>query len=147
MSQAIALCRHIVGLYGLELYHFDNATGKLVNVGLGPSPDTDKAEAPTEADVENQERQKAQLYVKRRTQESDSDNSYYSEEAAEAYERLTNRHREDYLEAAPLEPGLSLAGLLWSEMSGGQYHGGHNGVDSLVWREVQEIADDPDQVS
>lgn len=88
------------------------------------------------------------LFIKRRTQESDDENDYYTKDAAESYDRLTNQTRDDYLAASPIEPGLSVAGLLWSEMSSSHGIGqGHGGQDSVVWRDVQEIADDPDQVS
>ena len=90
---------------------------------------------------------KPRLFIKRRTQESDNENDYYTADAAESYDRLTNQARDDYLAASPVDPGLSVAGLLWSEVSSSHGIGhSHGGQDSLVWRDIQEIADDPDQV-
>jgi len=48
MSQTLALCDHILGLYGIEMYHFDYSSGKLVSVGLGADTKSD------EGDVESQ---------------------------------------------------------------------------------------------
>lgn len=139
MSQTLALCDHIIGLYGLEMFNFEYSSGKLVSVGLGPDTKSD------EGDVESQN-SAPRLFIKRRTQESDDENDYYTKDAAESYDRLTNQTRDDYLAASPIEPGLSVAGLLWSEMSSSHGIGqGHGGQDSVVWRDVQEIADDPDQ--
>lgn len=48
MSQTLALCDHIIGLYGLEMFNFEYSSGKLVSVGLGPDTKSD------EGDVESQ---------------------------------------------------------------------------------------------
>lgn len=49
MSQTLALCDHIIGLYGIEMFHFEYSSGKLVSIGLGPDHKSEE-----DGDVESQ---------------------------------------------------------------------------------------------
>lgn len=67
------------------------------------------------------------------------------------FDRLTDPTREDYLEAVPLEPGCGLPGALYAysqaehgNVKRSQRHVVKN-YQSVTWREVKPIAEDPDQ--
>ena len=115
------------------------------------------------------------LFIKRISQEADPDSPDSNSEARDAFERLTDCSRLDYLPPTTTRPGVGLAGTLWSEAStsstlaavqeGVQSIGTNiqrrvgmlaglqsfnkqlnNSADSVVWREVGALAQDPDQV-
>ncbi|KAL7534353.1 hypothetical protein ACHAWF_007020 [Thalassiosira exigua] len=170
LSASLALTDLAFGIYAVELWRYDEATGKLVNVDLARG---------TAADEEAGGGGGGGLRIKRRTQESDPTNDYSTPAARDAYERLTCPSRADFLPATSVDPGVGLPGALWAEEAhsrllggavrknllasvhhhghvshrnvagtGGDhpagYHGSHDGVS---WRDVGELADDPDQVS
>mmetsp|Transcript_34507 Transcript_34507/g.83519 ORF Transcript_34507/g.83519 Transcript_34507/m.83519 type:complete len:550 (+) Transcript_34507:35-1684(+) len=166
LSQALATTDLIFGIYAIELWHYNEASGKLINVGLGSSD-------------EETGRKSGDLFLKRRTQESDPDSDNYTPEANHAFDKLTDKSRNDYIPAKPSDPGVGLSGLLWSESStavgggvnnmlgnalhingnqrpnnerqssqrrGKSFKGIHsNAHDTIVWRDVVGLANDPDQ--
>eukprot|EP01082_Thalassiosira_pseudonana_P000530 g1004.t1 g1004 contig10:1164842-1166801(+) len=161
LSQSLALADNIFGLYALEVWHYNEASGQLINV-------------PLKSQDEEAGQSGGGLYVKRMTQEADSENEYSNSKAMDAYGKLTDRSRKDYLGATPTGPGVGLPGVLWSEasskvpngglsfglhsmrghsserhISGGNpisFGGGSNASHEFVnWREVDVLANDPDQ--
>ena len=145
LAQSLALTNIIFGIYAIELWHYDESSGKLVNVTLGSHDEEIGSYG-------------GGLLVKRPTQETDIDNDYFTSSALAAYNKLTDRSLDDYLPAESLDPGVGLPGVLWAESSsasGGGFgnlrlhghHGDGHGHDSILWRDVVEFANDPDQVS
>lgn len=139
LSQSLSLTNLIFGIYAIELWHYDEQSGKLINVGLGSQ------------DEETGQRD-AGLLLKRETQETDLDNDYSTSEAIDAFGKLTDRSRSDHLPASPVDPGVGLPGVLWAESSSAVHLGvgvrqrqAHH--DGINWRDVVELANDPDQVS
>ena len=164
LSQSMALTNLIFGIYAVELWHFDESSGRLVNFALG-SGDEETGEG------------SCSLLLKRRTQETDVDNDYASMHAIDAFNQLTDPSRGDYLPADPVDPGVGLPGALWAESHSsnslnalgegvrkrtnqllhmGHLHGSTGNMSSSQrggffhhthWRDVVELANDPDQVS
>ena len=115
------------------------------------------------------------MYLKRVPQEVDEASPCFNSESRDAFERLTNPSRLDYLAPDSVEIGVGLAGILWSNASATYstllQHGvqslstkihrrvglltgleyetqpqHHNAADSIQWREVDAFAQDPHQV-
>lgn len=173
LSQALSTTTDLIfGIYAVEMWHYDESTGKLHPVILDGGDDDEETGGRT-----------GSLLLKRRTQESDEGSAHHAPSATFALGRLTDRSRPDHVPASPTDPGVGLPGVLWSESSspsassgiGGAAHnlGGmiRNGAhhlpghhqsgrnvlagagaagssqDGVQWRDVGELADDPDQVS
>lgn len=165
LSQTVSSCtENICGLYGLEVWRYNKCSGKLVNMPIT-----------SEHDEEFGKRSSSSMLIRRVTQEADPDSPYYNSVARDAFERLTDSSRLDYMPPKLTTPGVGLAGTLWSEASTsstlkGLRHGVHSlsttvhhrigllqGVepvlmeeevssDHVVWREVDTLAQDPLQV-
>ena len=198
LTQSLAVTNLIFGIYGIELWHYNEATGKLHNVNLNPQVDDgDDVETGRRSSFADNkaanEFSSSGMFIKHKPQEADIDNDYSTDNAIEAYEMLTDISRKDYESANPVDPGVGLPGVLWSESSGsalpipgvhlpkmglfrhdgernlntsfrrarqggsfrnkspGGSFRGKNGINlgshsQLVWRNVDELADDPDQV-
>ena len=159
LSQSLVLSDLIFGIYAIELWTYDEATGKLSNVSLGSRDE----ETSKRGGVGG-------LLLKRMTQETDPDNDYSTSEALDAFNKLTDPSRRDFLPASPTDPGVGLPGVLWAEQSSstlgagvnrvrrnpllhssgphiGGGGGGFHSHDSIVWRDVGELANDPHQVN
>ena len=190
LSHSLAMTDLIFGIYAVGLWHYDETTGKLVNVSLAPQD-------------EETGQNRGCLLVKPMTQEADPTNDYSTDDAVNAYAQLTDPSRSDYIPLNSTDPGVGLAGVLWSESSpaggGGHGHGGggllgkfggggrnnkgddldgsvrsltgrsklskrgslaglhvpgtgnlhfhQHQQDGIEWRDVGELANDPDQVS
>ena len=145
LTQSLAMVDLIFGIYGIELWHYNEATGKLAIVNLNE-----------EDDGESGINGSGSFLIKRQPQETDPDNDYATSEALEAYDKLTNVTQSGYIAVNETDPGVGLPGALWAESSGGGSDTGANfnrawgGIghshESVVWRDVCELADDPDQV-
>ena len=98
LSQCVALSDNIFGLYALEAWHFDEVSGKLISIKLQPQDEELGGGLG--------------LVVKRVTQEADPENEYSSSDAIDAFQKLTDRSRKDYLEAKPTGEVLILRCLL-----------------------------------
>lgn len=159
---SLAATDPIFGLHAIELWSYDEATGKLLNVRL--------ASRDEETGLRS-----GGLLVKRRTRETDPANEHTCrDEALIAFDRLTDASRKDFLPPVPTDPGVGLPGVLWAggssasagarlahslsgarlahslstarlahSLSGRQNVGGG---ETVVWRDVAALADDPDQV-
>jgi len=152
----------IFAIYAVEVWKYDEETGKIFNVNL--SSDDEETGGGSGGS--------GGLLIKRNPQEIDIDNDYYTEEAEGAFYQLTDASRSDFLPAGSADPGVGLAGALWAESSGSAAGGvnlralgeighlplahkstrhfptvgHHQGNISLSWRDVKELAEDPDQV-
>ena len=151
LIQSIIMTDLIFGLYAVELWHYNDASGMLTNVNLGTQ------------DEETGRKGGGGLLLKRRTQEADPDSIYVSSEAVDAFNDLTDQSRKDYIPVLPTSPGVGLPGVLWAESSHAVVGGANNtkhlgymsmtnlvgggGQDTVRWRNVKDLADDPDQVS
>ena len=149
LTQSLAMVDLIFGIYGIELWHYNEATGKLAIVNLNEDDDGESAGVSGSGS--------GSFLIKRQPQETDPDNDYATPEALEAYNKLTNVTQSGYIAMNETDPGVGLSGALWAESSGGGSDAGanfnrawggigHSGHESVVWRDVQELADDPDQV-
>ena len=149
LTQSLAMVDLIFGIYGIELWHYNEATGKLGIVNLNEDDDGESAGVSGSGS--------GSFLIKRQPQETDPDNDYATPEALEAYNKLTNVTQSGYIAMNETDPGVGLSGALWAESSGGGSDAGanfnrawggigHSGHESVVWRDVQELADDPDQV-
>lgn len=162
LSQSVQLCvENVFGLYGIEVWRFDNETGKLFNTAI--------SQQSIEAG-----RSECGMYITRIPQEADHKSPSYRPESRDAFERLANTSRIDYLAPEPVVSGRSLAGALWSETStartldafsngtfsigytiqkgvgllaGLQHVKSFDTIDAITWREVGELVADPNQVS
>ncbi|KAK1748674.1 hypothetical protein QTG54_000613 [Skeletonema marinoi] len=92
------------------------------------------------------------LLLKRVTQDADEINRKYwnVDKPQESFKKLTDKSNKGYLAPEPVGPGCGLPGALWSEIGKYATNGlngiGHSNVSHDVhWREVDELADDPDQ--
>jgi len=136
LSHSLALTDHIHGLYAIELWRYDESNGKLVNISLSHDEETSL--------------NCCGMLIKRITQEADPTNSYSTKEAADAYEKLTDRSSPGFLPPTSLDVGVGLPGVLWAETSPskGLNNPQQRAVqkDSVFWRDVEELANDPDQV-
>ena len=162
LQQTLGMTDLIFAIYAVEVWKYDEETGKIFNVNLSSD------------DEEIGAKGSGGLLIKRNPQEIDIDNDYYTEEAEGAFYQLTDASRSDFLPAGSADPGVGLAGALWAESSGPGAMGGvnlralgdmghmpltgkstrggfptvghHQGNISLSWRDVKELAEDPDQV-
>jgi len=146
LTQSLAMVDLIFGIYGIELWHYNEASGKLAIVNLNEEDDGETGISGS-----------GSFLIKRQPQETDPDNDYATPEALDAYNKLTNVTQSGYIAVNETDPGVGLSGALWAESSGGgsdtganfnrAWGGiGHSGHESVVWRDVGELADDPDQV-
>ena len=146
LTQSLAMVDLIFGIYGIELWHYNEATGKLAIVNLNEEDDGESGVSGS-----------GSFLIKRRPQETDPDNDYATPEALDAFNKLTNVTQSGYIAVNETDPGVGLSGALWAESSGGGSDAGanfnrawggigHSGHESVVWRDVGELADDPDQV-
>eukprot|EP01082_Thalassiosira_pseudonana_P001003 g998.t1.2.5e174188 g998 g998.t1 contig10:1155753-1157611(-) len=163
LSQCVdASVSNIFGIYGVEVWRFDDS--KLVNVPISYS-----SQQTLEAGSS-----RGGMYLKRVPQEVDEASPCFNSESRDAFERLTNPSRLDYLAPDSVEIGVGLAGILWSNASATYstllQHGvqslstkihrrvglltgleyetqpqHHNAADSIQWREVDAFAQDPHQ--
>jgi len=164
LSQSVRACTStIFGLYGLEIWKFDKS-GRLISVPI---------KSPNVLDLK---RQSSGIFIKRVTQEADHQSRNFNSAARDAFERLTDTARLDYISHKTAYPGVGLAGALWSEASTSKtltavQHGVQSisssihrrvgllagfqstlirekeNANSVLWREVDTLAEDPDQVS
>lgn len=148
LTQSLATVDLIFGIYGIELWHYDEASGKLAIVNLDESQDEETGNSGV--------RNGGGLLLKRKPQETDPDNNYSTPEALDAFNNLTNASQSGYISVGSTDPGVGLAGALWAELGSGHDVGanltrawgvGHHVHDTIQWRDVCELADDPDQVS
>lgn len=150
LSRSVDTClEDVFGLYGIEIWQFDSTTGKLINEPVSQSG----------------------LHIRRIPQEADHDSPSYDPESRDAFERLIYKSRLDYLSPEPVESGVSLVGALWSEthtpnalissgvksmttsvhkrfglLAGLQPVQTSNATESIVWRMVDDLVADPNQV-
>jgi len=147
LTQTVAISmKSLYGIYAIELWCFNEETGKLENIALSNDIEGGTVEG---------------LLLKRVTQEADEINRTYwnVDEAQESFNLLTDKSITGYVAPDPVSPGCGLPGVLWAEI--GKYattginagiHAignaiGHSAVSNEVhWREVDELANDPDQV-
>lgn len=158
LSQSVQSCTSaIFGLYGIEIWKFDKANGGLFSVPIKSSNVMDL-------------RRHSSLFITRVTQEADYASPHFNSAARDAFERLTDTVRLDHLSKKMTDPGVGVAGALWSEASTstsapgvesisssihrrvGLLAGvpsiyGHESDDAnaVLWREVDTLAEDPDQ--
>ena len=138
LTQTVAMSmKSLYGIYGIELWYFNEGSGKLENIAL-----SDDIEGGT---VEG-------LLLKRVTQDADEINRKFwnVDKPQESFKKLTDKSNKGYLAPDPVGPGCGLPGALWSEIGKYATNGlngiGHSNVSHDVhWREVDELADDPDQ--
>ena len=145
LRQSLAMTDLIFGIYAIELWHYDESSGKLSNVNLE-----------SQEDEETGVGGRGGLLLKRSPQETDSDNDYATAEALDAFSKLTDPSYNGYIPVSSTDPGVGLPGALWAESSNVGSEGmnfnrawggiGHHGHDTVQWRDVCELADDPDQV-
>jgi len=163
ISQSVQMCTsNIFGLYGIEIWKFDGS-GSLISI---PIKSTNNA-----TDIRMQQSSSG-IFIKRVTQEADYGSPDFSYFARDAFERLTDTARLDHIYQEPTAPGVGLAGALWSESSThNTLTAAQHGVQSirenihrrvglltglppalsqesqndLLWREVDALAEDPDQ--
>jgi len=146
LTQTVAISmKSLYGIYAIELWCFNEETGKLENIALSNDIEGGTVEG---------------LLLKRVTQEADEINRTYwnVDEAQESFNLLTDKSITGYVAPDPVSPGCGLPGVLWAEI--GKYattginagiHAignaiGHSAVSNEVhWREVDELANDPDQ--
>ena len=118
------------------------------------------------------QRQTTSLFTKRTLQEADYQSPTFDPAARDVFERLTDNTRLDYISKNATDAGLGVAGVLWSETStqsalarvsegvqsiGSSIHrrvgllaGLHPEVEdanAVLWRDIETLAEDPDQVS
>jgi len=112
LTQSLAVTNLIFGIYGIELWHYNEATGKLHNVNLNPQVDDSGDDVETGrrssfADSKAANKLSSSgLFIKHKPQEADADNDYSTNNAIEAYESLTDASRKDYEAASPVDPGV-----------------------------------------
>ena len=147
LSQSLAMTDLIFGIYAIELWHYDESSGKLSNVNLEPQEDEETGGGGDSGG----------LLLKRKPQETDPDNDYSTSEALDAFNKLTDASHNGYIPVSSTDPGVGLPGALWAESSKVGSEGGMNfnrawggigqhGHDTVLWRDVCELANDPDQV-
>mmetsp|Transcript_26092 Transcript_26092/g.54952 ORF Transcript_26092/g.54952 Transcript_26092/m.54952 type:complete len:709 (-) Transcript_26092:56-2182(-) len=161
VTQSVLSCtKNISGLYGLEVWRFDQSTGELINSPIISQGDEESHGV--------SERTSSGMFIQRTTQEADPYSPDFNSEARDAFERLTDPCRLDHIYPSNTRPGVGLAGLLWSEAStSNAMKAVRNGVqsirgvpsirrftseiketlkesnDHIVWREVNTLAQDP----
>lgn len=129
LTQSLALTDLIFGIYAIELWHYDDFSGKLINVNLGSHDEETGCRGGSGG-----------LLLKRRTQETDPNSNYSSSEALDAFNKLTDPSRNDYIPVTPTDPGVGLPGVLWAECMCMNCP-----CPPVLWRDVGELANDPDQ--
>jgi len=103
LQSVFACTANIFGLYGLEVWKFDQKSGFLTSTPMMP---------PNALDVKQHRRS---LFIKRIPQEADYNSPNYNPSARDAFERLTVTTRLDYCSKNATDPGVGVAGALWSE--------------------------------
>ena len=112
LTQSLAVTNLIFGIYGIELWHYNEATGKLHNVNLNPQvvdggDDVETGRRSSFADSKAANKLSSSgIFIKHKPQEADADNNYSTSNAIEAYESLTDTSRKDYEAAHPVDPGV-----------------------------------------
>mmetsp|Transcript_17649 Transcript_17649/g.36840 ORF Transcript_17649/g.36840 Transcript_17649/m.36840 type:complete len:263 (+) Transcript_17649:320-1108(+) len=160
LSQSLDLTENIIGLYAIELWKYNETSGKLCNVDLNLSTDEEMGQL------------KSSLLIKHITEEADHNSTHCKSMAEVAFLRLVDSSRKDYLPPTPVEPGVGLPGILWSESSFSPRRvnrakeislqrglnrfksvrkiigdvSSDDSDDLITWREVDTLASDPDQV-
>jgi len=162
LSQSVHACTStIFGLYGLEIWKLDSS-GSLISIPI---------KSPNVMDIR---RQSSGLFVSRVTQEADYESPDFSSAARDAFERLADTTRLGHIFQETTDPGVGLAGALWSEASTSNtfaavQHGvqsisenihrrvgllaslnstlshENEDADAILWREVDTLAEDPHQ--
>ncbi len=108
-----AATNHIFGLYGVEVWQFDDTIDLLQSIPLESSLEEENGN--DNDDEENPTKPHQTLYIRRPPQESDENSPSFELSAKEAYEQLTDPTHIDYLPKHSTRPGVGLAGVLWSE--------------------------------
>ena len=149
LKHSLSMVDLIFGIYGIELWHYDEQSGKLVIVNLDESQDDEET---GNCSINSG----GGILLKRKPQETDKDNDYATSEAVNSYNKLTDPSHPSYIHVNSTDPGVGLAGALWAESSSmGSSEGGMNfnragvgwvSMDTIQWRDVCELANDPDQV-
>ena len=149
LKHSLSMVDLIFGIYGIELWHYDEQSGKLVIVNLDESQDDEET---GNCSIKSG----GGILLKRKPQETDSDNDYATSEAVNSYNKLTDPSHPSYIHVNSTDPGVGLAGALWAESSSmGSSEGGMNfnragvgwvSMGTIQWRDVCELANDPDQV-
>jgi len=117
LTQTVAMSMkslYLYGIYGIEIWCFNEGSGKLENIAL-----SDDIEGGT---VEG-------LLLKRVTQDADEINRKFwnVDKPQESFKKLTDKSNKGYLAPDPVGPGCGLPGALWSEI--GKYAtNGLNGI-------------------
>ena len=110
LTQSLAVTNLIFGIYGIELWHYNEATGKLHNVNLNPQVEGDDVETGRRSSFADSKAankfSSSGIFIKHKPQEADADNDYSTNNAIEAYESLTDTSRKDYEAASPVDPGV-----------------------------------------
>ena len=108
-----AATEHIFGLYAVEVWRFDDSIDLLQSIPLECSDDIDKLDIDEENPVAKATHHT--LYIRRKPQEADEKSPSFQASAKEAYDQLTDTNSNDYLYQLETQPGIGLAGSLWSE--------------------------------
>lgn len=112
LTQSLAVTNLIFGIYGIELWHYNEATGKLHNVNLNPQvvdggDDVETGRRSSFADSKAANKLSSSgIFIKHKPQEADAENDYSTNNAIEAFESLTDTSRKDYEAASPVDPGV-----------------------------------------
>ena len=93
----------IFGLYALEVWKFEKESGSLICAPIVP---------PSALDLKQHS---SGLFIRRIPQEADFNSPSYNPTARDAYERLTDTTRLDYVVQGTTDPGVGIAGAMWSE--------------------------------
>ena len=118
----------IYGIYGCEVWMFNEQDGTLVNMPITQSLIPTVSESSTR-------RAPGNLYMRSPPQEADHDSPSFDSVARDAFERLVDTTRLDFMPLKTLDPGVGLAGLLWAEQS--TLDGG-SGIAGDVGQKVRE---------
>lgn len=118
----------IYGIYGCEVWMFNEQDGTLVNMPITQSLIPSVSESSTR-------RAPGNLYMRSPPQEADHDSPSFDSVARDAFERLVDTTRLDFMPLKTLDPGVGLAGLLWAEQS--TMNGGP-GIAGDVGQKVRE---------
>ena len=118
----------IYGIYGCEVWMFNEQEGTLDNMPIAQSSIPTISESRTR-------RAPGNIYIRCPTQEADHDSPSFDSVARDAFERLVDTTRMDFMPLRTLEPGVGLAGLLWAEQS--TMNGG-SGIAGDVGQKVRQ---------
>ena len=140
LSQALALTDTIFGIYGVALWRYDEHSGKLTCANLAPHRDEEDGRGSRPGPV-----------FRRFPREADPDNDAHDPAAVAALHRLTDPSRRDHLPVGSFDCGVGLPGVLWAAAGAastaplGRFPVASAPSEHIVWRDVGELADDPDQ--